>query len=75
MAQVVLKGRHPNTTYAVNIVQDIPSCLGGSTLVTTDGQGNATVHLSKPRTGTYATVEIVSLGTPDKISTPSVQAP
>jgi hypothetical protein len=62
MATVSIKDGAPNTVYTINLVQ-IPSgenCFGAEATLTTNAQGNGTVHLSEPilpsSTGAFVTV-------------------
>jgi hypothetical protein len=62
-ATVSIKDGAPNATYSVSLVQT-PSgenCFAAEATLTTNGQGNGTVHLSEPvlpgQTGAFALVQ------------------
>lgn len=70
-AQVELKHALPNTTYRVNLIQG--GCSSQTApFVTTDVQGNASIHLSAPQTSNTASVLANSHGAPDSKQTPEV---
>jgi hypothetical protein len=56
-ATVSLKKQTPNTTYVVRLVQGA-DCSIVDAEMTTNGQGNATVHLSEPSVSTHALVAV-----------------
>jgi len=41
---VSIKGQQPNTTYDIRLVQGVADCFTVDAMVTTNGQGNGTVH-------------------------------
>jgi hypothetical protein len=57
-ATVSLKGLTPNTTYFVGLIQGVSDCVTDDGTITTNGQGNGTVHLSEPSVSTHAVVGV-----------------
>jgi len=55
-ATVSLKKQQPNTTYDVYLIQGLADCSTVDATLTTNGQGNGTVHLSEPSVSTHAFV-------------------
>lgn len=70
-AQVELKHALPNTGYRVNLIQG--GCSSQTApFVTTNGQGNASIHLSAPQTSNTASVLANSHGARDMKQTAEV---
>ena len=69
-ATVSLKKQTPNTTYVVRLIQGA-DCFTVDAQVTTNGKGNATVHLSEPSVSTHALIAVDegSLGAGDQFVT------
>ena len=57
-ATVSLKKQTPNTTYVVRLVQGLADCSTVDAEVTTNGKGNATVHVSEPSVSTHALIAV-----------------
>jgi hypothetical protein len=57
-ATVSLKKQEPNTTYVVRFIQGIADCLTADAEVTTNGMGNATVHVSEPSVSSHAFIAV-----------------
>jgi hypothetical protein len=62
LATVSLKKQEPNTTYAVRLVQGNADCFTVDAEVTTNGGGNATVHLSEAAVSSTALVAVDGAG-------------
>ena len=56
-ATVSLKKQTPNATYVVRLVQGA-DCFDIDAEMTTNGKGNATVHLTEPSVSTHALVAV-----------------
>jgi hypothetical protein len=61
-ATVHIDKQQPNTTYNVRLVQGISDCFSVDAQVTTNGQGNGTVHVSEPSTSSTALVAVDPAG-------------
>ena len=57
-ATVSLKKQEPNTTYVVRLVQGIADCFTVDAEITTNGMGNATVHVSEPSVSSTALIAV-----------------
>jgi pectate lyase len=57
-ATVSLKKQEPNTTYEVRLVQGVADCYTVDAEVTTNGVGNATVHVSEASVSTHALIAV-----------------
>ena len=60
---VQLKGMAPNATFAVRLIQDIGSCFTTAGILTTNGQGNGTLHVSAPATSTQVALSFQNTST------------
>jgi len=58
-ATVSLKKQQPNTTFNVLLIQGNADCFTVDATLTTNGQGNGTVHLSEPSVSTHAFVGLL----------------
>ena len=70
-ATVSIKGQQPDTDYVIRLVQGDADCFTVDAMVTTNGQGNATVHLSEPSVSTTALIAVDTgalFGTPSFVT-------
>jgi len=57
---VSLKGLSPNMIYNVELIQGLADCFSIDATITTNGNGNGTVHWSEPSVSTHALVAVQS---------------
>jgi hypothetical protein len=57
-ATVSIKKQQPNTDYVIRLVQGGADCFTVDATATTNGQGNATVHLSEASVSTHALIAV-----------------
>lgn len=57
-ATVFIEKQKPNTKYVIRLIQGVSDCFTVDTTVMTNGQGNATIHLSEASTSSHAFIAV-----------------